>query len=82
MSYGGALILHAGSAQEAAKFEHDQCTVARRQLMDCVYLDPGLKADEKRRSLQTMQEALQCTSSVSFWYCLWCDVHFEGKTLF
>jgi hypothetical protein len=47
--------------------------------MDCVYLDPGVKADEKRQSLQTMQEALQCTSSVSFWYCLWCDVHLKEK---
>ncbi|EOE0247844.1 putative zinc ribbon protein [Citrobacter koseri] len=66
MSYGCALILHAGSSQEPAKFEHDQCTVARRQLMDCVYLDPGVKADEKRRSLAV-------TGSIS------CYAQFVGK---
>jgi hypothetical protein len=76
-----ALILHAGSAQEPAWFEHDQRTVARKQLMDCVYLDPGVKADEKRRSLQTMLETMSVTSPVRFWHCIWCDGHFEGDKL-
>ncbi|MBH2847128.1 hypothetical protein I6U52_25975 [Serratia marcescens] len=77
-SCGCCMVLHAGSSGDPAWFEHDQRSVARQVLMNCVHLDPEAKAEARHRTLRSVISELETTAMVLAWYCVWCGDHYQG----
>lgn len=77
-SCGCRLILHAGTREDPAWFEHDQQTVARHVLMNCAYLDPEVKAEARHRKLRRIIGGLDAPVMSQAWYCVWCSEHYQG----
>ncbi|EIZ2109840.1 hypothetical protein MOQ95_004490 [Salmonella enterica] len=79
VSCGCRLVLHAGSADDPAWFEHDTQTVARDVLMNCAHLDPEVKAEARCQKLRSIIGNLDAPVMVLFWHCVWCGNHYSGK---
>lgn len=79
ISCGCGLILHAGSQQEAPRFEHDLQNVIHKVLMECAYLEPEVKASAKQRKMKTMLAELEPVSPVTFWHCILCGDDYDDE---
>ncbi|OVZ94952.1 hypothetical protein CBW54_00640 [Yersinia kristensenii] len=73
------LVWHAGAGGEAAWFEHNQQSVSRETLMNCAYLDPQVRANERDAALRKAVGCLPAPVAVTAWYCVLCQRHYQGK---
>lgn len=79
VSCGCRLILHTGTHADSPWFEHDQTTVAANKLMNCVHIDPAVKAEERSRILRSLFNKSDSPVMSLAWYCVWCGEHYNGE---